>query len=59
MENGNGNGNKHGNGHGEEYLMFAEFRKANPPSFWGTYGLDAAGEWIKEVEKIFSMLTKE
>ena len=39
-----------------EYLKFAEFRKANPLSFRGTYKLDRADEWIKAIEKIFMML---
>ena len=55
--NGNRSGNKHGNEHGEEYLKFAEFCKANPPSFRGTYNPDAIDKWVKEVEKIFSILT--
>ena len=55
MANGNGNGNA--SGHGEEQLKFAEFCKANPPSFQGTYDSNATNEQIKEVEKIFSILT--
>ena len=39
-----------------EYLKFAEFRKANPPSFRGTYNPDRADEWIKAIEKIFTVL---
>ena len=30
--------------------------KANPPSFRGTFGLDKAEEWVKAMEKIFSIL---
>ena len=36
-----------------EYLKFAEFRKANPPSFRGAFSLDEAEEWIKSMEKVF------
>ena len=44
-----------------EYLKFVEFRKANPPSFRGTYNPDRADEWIKAIKKIFTVLacTKE
>ena len=44
-----------------EYLKFAEFRKANPPSFRGAYNPDRADEWIKAIQKIFMVLayTKE
>ena len=38
-----------------EYLKFAEFRKANPPSFRGAYNRDRADEWIKAMKKIFSV----
>ena len=52
-------------GHGEnpngremdlEYLKFAEFRKANPPSFQGAFDPDKAEEWIKAMEKVFLYL---
>ena len=39
-DNSNWNGNDHGNGHREvdyEYMKFAEFQKANSPSFQGTF----------------------
>ena len=39
-----------------EYLKFAEFGKANPPSFQGTFNPDKAKEYIKVMEKIFSLL---
>ena len=39
-----------------EYLKFAEFRKANPPSFQETFILDKGEEWIKDMDKAFSML---
>ena len=44
-----------------EYLKFAKFRKANPPSFRGAYNPDRPDEWIKAIEKIFMVLayTKE
>ena len=29
-----------------EYLKFAEFQKANPPSFRGAYNPDRTDEWI-------------
>ena len=56
-KNGNGNGNKHGNGLRDKFMRFVEFHKANPPSFQGTYDPNVADEWIKEIEKIFSILT--
>ena len=40
-----------------EYLKFAEFIKENLPSFRGTYNLDQVDEWIKVIEKIFTVLT--
>ena len=39
-----------------EYLKFAEFRKVNPPSFRGDFEPDKADEWIKAMEKVFSVL---
>ena len=39
-----------------EYLKFAEFRKANQPSFKGVFDLDKADEWNKAMEKVFSVL---
>ena len=39
-----------------EYLKFTEFRKANLPTFQGTFNLDKAEEWIKAIKKIFSVL---
>ena len=39
-----------------EYLKFAKFWKANPPSFSGAFSPDEAEEWIKAMEKIFSVL---
>ena len=56
----NKDSNGHGNWHREvdyEYMKFAEFYRANPLSFWGTYDPDATNKWIKEIEKIFSLLT--
>ena len=53
----NGNSNRNGYGHGDEYMRFTEFRKVNPPSFKGTYDPDVVDEWIKEMEKIFSIVT--
>ena len=40
-----------------EYLKFAEFRKANSPSFRGVFNPDKAKEWVKTMEKVFSILT--
>ena len=54
MANENCNSNGHGNGHEDEYMQFLEFRKVN---LWGAHDPDAADEWIKEMEKIFSILT--
>ena len=49
-----------GNPNGEkvdlEYLKFAEFRKANPPSFRGAFHPEKAEEWIKAMEKVFLVL---
>ena len=39
-----------------EYLKFIEFRKANSPSFRGAFDPDKAEEWIKAMEKVFSIL---
>ena len=39
-----------------EYLKFAEFRKANSPSFRGAFDPDKAEEWVKAIEKVFSIL---
>ena len=39
-----------------EYLKFAEFQKVNPPSFRGAFDIDKAEEWVKAMEKIFSIL---
>ena len=39
-----------------EYLTFGEFQKANPPSFRGAFNPDKAEEWIKAMEKVFSIL---
>ena len=49
-----------GNPNGPEvdlnYLKFAEFKKTNPPSFRGSFNPNKAGEWIKVMEKFFSIL---
>ena len=44
-----------------EYLKSTEFRKANLLSFRGAYNPNQADEWIKAIEKIFTVLacTKE
>ena len=39
-----------------EYVKSAEFQKANPPSFRGTYNPDRANEWVKAIEKIFTVV---
>ena len=39
-----------------EYLKFAKFRKVNPPSFRGVFDPCEADEWIKAMEKVFSIL---
>ena len=39
-----------------EFLKSAEFRKVNPLSFRRAYNPDRADEWIKAVEKIFTVL---
>ena len=39
-----------------EYFKFAEFKKANPPSFRGAFNPDKAKEWIKAMKKVFSIL---
>ena len=58
-------GRQPGAGHGRnpigsevdlEYLKFSEFRKANPHSFRGAFNLDEAKEWVKAIEKVFSVL---
>ena len=40
-----------------EYLKFVEFRKENPPSSRGIFDPDKVKEWVKAMEKIFSVLT--
>ena len=54
--------NQGGNPNGLEvdlkYLKFAEFRKANPPSFKGAFDLDKAEEWVKAMERVFSVLAR-
>ena len=49
-------GNPNGLGVDLEYLKFAEFRKANPPSFRGAFDSDKADEWVKTMKKVFSIL---
>ena len=49
-------GNPNGLGVDLEYLKFTKFRKANPPSFRGAFDLDKADEWVKAIEKVFSVL---
>ena len=49
-------GNPNGPGVDLEYLKFAEFRKVNPTSFRGAIDLDKAKEWVKAMEKVFSIL---
>ena len=49
-------GNPNGPGMDLEYLKFAEFRKVNSPSFRGAFDLDKADEWVKAMEKVFSVL---
>ena len=39
-----------------EYQKFTELCKVNPPNFRGTFGPDKAEEWVKVMEKIFSVL---
>ena len=52
--------NQGGNLNGPEvdlkYLKFAEFWKANPPSFRGAFDSNKAEEWVKAMEKVFSIL---
>ena len=49
-------GNFNGPGMDLEYLKFAEFRKANLPSFEGVFTPDKADEWVKAMEKVFFVL---
>ena len=46
-----------GNSMDTEYHKFSEFQRANLPSFKGAFDPDEADEWIKEIEKIYSVLT--
>ena len=39
-----------------EYLKFAKFQKVNPPSFKGAFDPNIAAEWVKAMEKVFSVL---
>ena len=38
-----------------EYLKFAKFLKANPPSFWGDFNPKEAEGWIEALEGTFSV----
>ena len=38
-----------------EYLKFAEFWKANPPSFRGAFDLNKADKRVKAIENVFSV----
>ena len=49
-------GNHNGSRMDLEYLKFAEFRKANQPSFRGVFNPDKADEWVKAMKKVFSIL---
>ena len=49
-------GNLNGLGVDLEYLKFAKFKKANPPSFRGAFDPNKADEWVKAMEKVFSVL---
>ena len=49
-------GNRNGLEVDLEYFKFVKFWKANPPCFRGTFNPDKAEEWIKEMEKVFSVL---
>ena len=49
-------GNPNSPGMDLEYLKFAEFRKANPPSFRGAFDPDKADKWFTVMEKVFSIL---
>ena len=39
-----------------EYLKFVEFRKAKLPNFRGVFNPDKADEWVKAMEKVFSVV---
>ena len=45
-------GNSNGPGVDLEYLKFAEFKKANPPSFRGAFDPDKANKLVKAMEKV-------
>ena len=49
-------GNLNGSKVDLEYLKFAEFRKANLPSFQGAFDPDKADKCVKVMEKVFSVL---
>ena len=49
-------GNQNGPEVDLEYFKFAKFLKANPPSFKGAFDPDKAEEWVKAMEKVFSVL---
>ena len=49
-------GNPNGPGLDLEYLKFAEFRNTNLPNFRGAFDPDKADEWVKAMEKLFSVL---
>ena len=55
LEGGQG-GNPNGSEVDLDHLKFAEFRKMNSPGFRGAFNPDKVEEWIKEKEKVFSVL---
>ena len=40
-----------------EYQGLDRFQRNNPPAFNGGYNLDGAQNWIREIEKIFRVMT--
>ena len=49
-------GNPNGPGLDLEYLKFAKFQKAKLASFRGAFHPNKANEWVKVMEKVFSIL---
>ncbi|XP_058758404.1 uncharacterized protein LOC131631650 [Vicia villosa] len=46
-----------GYGGKDEFRAFGDFRRCNPPIFEGGYGPDKAHVWMREIEKIFQVVS--
>src|SRR3954467_13592735 len=46
-----------GYGGKDEFCAFGDFQRCNPPIFEGMYGPDKAQAWMREMEKIFQVMS--